>query len=176
MKVILGVDPGSYHTGYGVLQADGDGIRHVAHGVISAAANLSFAERLHRIGTGIQTIFEVHRPHITVIERVFLGRNADSAFKLGHVRGVCLFGASRIQSAVVEYAPRAMKKGITGKGNATKEQVQLLVFAALGLSHNDGRLDASDALGLAFLHARDLEVEEALSRNRARLRGEPRSP
>ncbi len=163
MQVILGIDPGSHHTGFGAVAADGDSIRHLGHGVISAPGRLGFHERLCFIAGELRAVFARYRPGITAIERVFLGRNVDSAFKLGHVRGICLFTASSAESVVVEYAARAVKKGITGSGAATKDQVQMVLFATLGL-RSPAQVDASDALALAYFHARHLEVEARLRR------------
>ncbi|MCM2281760.1 MAG: crossover junction endodeoxyribonuclease RuvC [Bdellovibrionaceae bacterium] len=163
MKVILGIDPGSHHTGYGLLEADGDRIRHLAHGVLSAPASLGFHDRLHRIANELNTVFLTYRPQITVVERIFLGRNADSAFKLGHVRGVCLFAATQANTTIVEYAARSVKKGITGSGAASKEQVQFVLFNSLGI-RIPAQADASDALALAYFHARNLDVEARFAR------------
>ncbi len=163
-KTILGVDPGSQHTGFGVIEVNGSVVRHIAHGVISSPAAAVFNARLHYMGSEISKIFVRFKPHITVVERIFLGRNADSAFKLGHIRGVCLLAAAQANSEIVEYAARSVKKGITGSGAATKEQVQLVLFASLGL-FGSAPVDASDALSLACFHARRLEVEEVLARN-----------
>ncbi len=163
-KTILGLDPGSHHTGFGVIEVTGSEICHIAHGVISAPSLASFNSRLHYMAQEISKVFVGFKPHITVVERIFLGRNADSAFKLGHIRGVCLLAAAQADSQIVEYAARSVKKGITGSGAATKEQVQLVLFASLGLV-GSVQVDASDALALACFHARQLEVEELMSRH-----------
>lgn len=172
MKTIIGIDPGSQHTGFGIVQAEGDRIRHVTHGVISTKPSLAFHEKLRHIASEIDKIFAEYKPDIAVVERIFLGKNADSAFKLGHVRGVCILSAAKAKADVVEYAARAVKKGITGSGAAEKEQVQLIVFASLGL-RGAAQMDASDALALAFFHARNLEVEMSVSRA---VRGRPAGP
>lgn len=158
MKVILGIDPGSTFTGFGVVNSDGDSILHVSHGVIAPPAKLSFHDRLAIIAGELETLVARIQPDEIVIERIFLGKNADSAFKLGHVRGVAVSTAIRAGAEVVEYAARAVKKGITGNGASTKDQVQIVLFAALGLRNHQARLDASDALALAFYHARNLQV------------------
>lgn len=163
MSIILGIDPGSKHTGYGVLEANGDRLRHIDHGVISSKSTLDFNERLHHMAIEVQLLFEKYKPQITVVERIFLGKNADSAFKLGHIRGVCLFAATAAGTEIREYAARSVKKGITGSGAAEKEQVQMILFASLGIRAK-AQLDASDALALAFYHARNIEVEKTLSR------------
>jgi crossover junction endodeoxyribonuclease RuvC len=121
------------------------------------------------IAREIEALIERLQPDIVVVERIFLGRNADSAFKLGHVRGVAVAAAVRAGCLFIEYAARAVKKGVTGNGAASKEQVQVILFAALGLKGKIAKLDASDALALAFYHARTMEVADARS-NTGRLR------
>jgi crossover junction endodeoxyribonuclease RuvC len=178
MKV-LGIDPGSQVTGFGLVRIASDGsMAHVTHGVISPPASLEFHQRLGLIAREIEALIEKIQPDIVVVERIFLGRNADSAFKLGHVRGVAVAAAVRAGCTFVEYAARAVKKGVTGNGAASKEQVQVILFAALGLDPGRGRarvkFDASDALALAFYHARNLELSIARSSN-GRLRRRPTS-
>jgi crossover junction endodeoxyribonuclease RuvC len=158
MTTILGVDPGSRVTGFGVVRTDGESVIQVlSFGVIAPPLNLSFHERIGIIASEFEILIERLQPQIAVIERVFLGKNADSAFKLGHARGVVVAAAARTGCGVVEYATRAVKQGITGNGNASKEQVQTVLFAALGISEKTAS-DASDALALAFFHSRNLEV------------------
>lgn len=163
MKIILGIDPGSHITGFGVIHADQDRLVCVRHGTIVAPAQKSFVDRLRFLAGHLDAVFTEHRPNIAVVERIFMGRNADSAFKLGHMRGICLLAAARHGADVVEYAARSVKKGVTGSGAATKEQVQLVLFAALGLK-GPARVDASDALALAYYHAREMDVLEMLAR------------
>jgi crossover junction endodeoxyribonuclease RuvC len=129
----------------------------VSLGVIAPPPHFSFAERIGIIAEEFELLLERLRPDIAVIERVFLGKNADSAFKLGHARGVVMAAASRGGCQMVEYATRAVKKGITGNGSATKDQVQAVLFASLGLKER-AIADASDALALAYYHAGNLEV------------------
>lgn len=163
MNIILGIDPGSQHTGFGVIEASGDKIRHIDHGVISSKASWDFNQKLLHIGTEVEALFAKYNPQITVVERIFLGKNADSAFKLGHIRGACLLAAAAAKTQIVEYAARSVKKGITGNGAAEKEQVQMILFASLGIK-TKAQLDASDALALAFYHSRNMEVQSAFAR------------
>ena len=163
-KIILGLDPGSHHTGFGVITLAGAQLSYQEHGVISAPASASFLERIEIIGREISKLVERIAPHITVVEKIFLGKNADSAFKLGHIRGVCLIEALKVKSEIVEYASRSVKKGITGSGAATKEQVQMMLYAALNLKTAPTmKLDASDALALSFYHARTIEFQTRLN-------------
>ncbi len=164
-KTILGLDPGSYHTGFGVISLEGHKLKHIEHGVISAPKTLDFLRRIEIIGLEISKLVERISPSITVVEKIFLGKNADSAFKLGHIRGVCLLEALKRNSEIVEYAARSVKKGITGSGAASKEQVQMMLYAALGLKLTQSvKLDASDALSLCFYHARTIEFQTRLAR------------
>jgi len=177
--IILGLDPGSYHTGYAVLEVSPQKILYRTHGVISLAGRLSFAERIHLLSQELDRVFSEHKPNSTVIERIFLGRNVDSAFKLGHVRGVCLLLAAQFRSEIVEYAARSVKKGVTGRGTASKEEVQVVLQRLLGVRFVDqvrmgwvrempritegvDSLDASDALALAYHHACQLEISARL--------------
>lgn len=175
MKVILGIDPGSQFTGFGVLKSDGTRIEHVSHGVIAVPPNLDFSERIGIIAGELEALVEKTKPDIAVIERIFLGKNADSAFKLGHARGVAMAATVRAGCELVEYAARAVKKGITGSGTSTKEQVQLVLFAALGL-RSKARADASDALALAYFHARNIEVAEGIRRSGSQARRQEKHP
>jgi crossover junction endodeoxyribonuclease RuvC len=175
MSIVLGIDPGSQFTGFGAVHVSGQGahatIELLSCGVIAPPAKLSFNERIGIIADELEILIGEMKPDITVIERVFLGKNADSAFKLGHARGVAVALAISSGSSVVEYAARAVKKGITGNGGATKEQVQLILFAALGLK-GQTRADASDALALAFYHARNLEYQAAFGASEERAKRE----
>jgi crossover junction endodeoxyribonuclease RuvC len=166
---ILGIDPGSQVTGFGLIQTKPDGsMKHVTHGVISPPASLGFYERLAILNGEIEALIDKVRPDIVVVERIFLGKNADSAFKLGHVRGVAVASALKAGCQFFEYAARAVKKGVTGNGSASKEQVQVILYAALGLRGTPAKLDASDALALAFYHARNAETGDAMLRQSQR--------
>ena len=160
-QIIVGIDPGSRYLGFGAVRARTDRIDFLSYGVIAPPENLDLNTRIAVIAEELEALFEKLKPHVTVIERVFLGRNADSAFKLGHARGVAVATAIRAESEVVEYAARAVKKGITGNGAASKEQVQTVLAALLGIKGNV-QADASDALALAFYHARNVDVAQKL--------------
>lgn len=164
---ILGIDPGTRVTGYGVIELDdlqSSKVRHIEHGVIRVPEKLSLAHRLSQLFLELTQIYERFRPDETAIEKVFLGKSADSAFKLGHARGVCLSVAAQFKSEIFEYAARSVKKVVTGQGGAEKEHVRLIVLAELGIS-SEAALDATDALALAICHSRSrwaLEVERRL--------------
>lgn len=160
--IIIGIDPGSKFTGFGVISQSNEGLKHLEHGVVETPQGESFAERLAFISVSLTPVFQRWPGAMTAIERVFLGKNADSAFKLGHARGVCLMLAGQFKSPVFEYAARKVKKVVTGHGGAEKEHVRLVVSQLLRLSLNETRLDASDALALAICHAQEALIEERL--------------
>jgi crossover junction endodeoxyribonuclease RuvC len=147
---ILGLDPGSLRTGYGIVECDGVALRHVASGCIRAPAG-EMGPRLRHIYEAVLALVEEHRPEEIAIERVFMHRNPDSALKLGQARGVAMCAAVSRGAPVFEYAPRAVKLALVGTGRAEKEQVQHMVCAMLGLAP-PLPLDASDALALGLCH------------------------
>lgn len=144
---ILGIDPGSRITGYGIIDSPK---KYVASGTIRLEA-LEMPERLTTIFDDITTIIQKYEPNCVVIEQVFFYKNAQSALKLGYARGVAMLAAKKALCSVFEYTPRAMKQAVTGHGNASKEDIQTMVQNMLHLS---GRptVDAADALGLAICH------------------------
>ncbi len=151
MVRILGLDPGSRITGYGVVDAGRLGVRYVASGCIRVG-NADLPGRLLEIHRHVTELVNAYTPGEIAIERVFMHRNPDSALKLGQARGAALCGACHAGAPVFEYAPRAVKQTVTGTGAAEKTQVMHMVKALLALQ---GRLsaDAADALAIAVCHA-----------------------
>lgn len=147
---VLGLDPGSRITGYGLVQCTNDRFECIEAGAI-ALNQADFPSRLAELQTQLEAIYRRLEPQIVVVERIFLGKNVDSAFKLGHARGICLALAQRGQAQVFEYAARKVKKVITGSGDAAKETVAMMVMRQLNLK-NKVAVDASDALALALAH------------------------
>jgi crossover junction endodeoxyribonuclease RuvC len=147
---ILGLDPGSRRTGFGVIECRGQDLRCVTHGCCNVAAAAP-AARLRLIFEGLQRLLAEYAPAEVAVERVFVSRNVDSALKLGQARGAALCA---IPSAVpvFEYAPRAIKQAVVGSGNAEKFQVAHMVRALLSLTEYPGA-DAADALAVAVCHA-----------------------
>src|SRR5664279_4504122 len=123
---ILGIDPGSRRTGFGVIDSDAVGTRHLASGCISASEN-DLALRLKRIYGAVRDLIEAHQPDEVAIERAFVHRNPDSALKLGQARGAALCAAVSAGASAFEYAPRAVKLAVTGFGAAEKPQVAMMV-------------------------------------------------
>jgi len=157
---ILGLDPGSRRTGFGVIECRGPDYRHVAHGCI-AVAGLEIAERLRRIFEALQALISEHDPGEIAVERVFVNRNVDSALKLGQARGAALCAIPQ-GTPVFEYAPRAIKLALVGSGAAEKVQVAHMIKTLLQL---DGKIspDASDALAIAVCHAHTRRLHQLAS-------------
>jgi crossover junction endodeoxyribonuclease RuvC len=147
---ILGVDPGSRRTGFGVIECRGSDYVHVAHGCLNVGGAL-MAERLRLIFDGLQALIGEHQPAEVAVERVFVNRNVQSALKLGQARGAALCAVPR-GLPVFEYAPRAIKMALVGSGAAEKSQVAHMIMALLRLQGRIGP-DASDALAVAVCHA-----------------------
>lgn len=148
---VLGIDPGSTCTGYGVLEDDGGDPRMIASGVIRTPRG-SLSVRLNKIFDGLEEIISAHRPDAVAVEEVFHARNPKSALVLGHARGVALLAAGRAGVSVHEYSTRKVKQTVTGHGNADKRQVHSILEAQLG--ELPDQLDASDALAVALCHLR----------------------
>jgi crossover junction endodeoxyribonuclease RuvC len=147
---ILGLDPGSRLTGFGVVDFAGDRARYVASGAVRTAEG-TFAERLKLIFDSVAGITAEYRPDAVVLETVFVHRNAASALKLGHARSAALCATFGRGLEVSEYAPREIKLAVVGTGAATKLQVQHMVVSLLGLS-GEPAPDAADALAAALCH------------------------
>jgi crossover junction endodeoxyribonuclease RuvC len=147
---ILGIDPGSRLTGFGVLDFAGDRPAYVASGTVRTPEG-SFPDRLKRIFVSVGEIVEKYRPDIVAIESVFMARNAGSALKLGHARSAALCATFAFDVEVFEYAPREIKQAIVGNGSASKEQVQHMIVSLLQLDGAPSS-DAADALAAAICH------------------------
>jgi len=150
--IVLGVDPGSHATGFGVI-ATTPSMRLLASGVIRPDRADPLAKRLLTIYEDIMSVLEEYQPMEMAVESVFNARNARSSLILGHARGVVLLAGAREGLLVAEYAPREIKKALTGNGAATKEQLRFMVTRCLGLKGSVPALDESDALAVALSHA-----------------------
>jgi crossover junction endodeoxyribonuclease RuvC len=148
---IVGIDPGSMVTGWGVVETVGNSLRHVAHGTIHSSAAEPLGARLKNIYQGIERTLAAYSPDGVSLEQVFFARNAQSALKLGQARGVALLAAAHSQIVVHEYSAAEIKVAVVGYGQATKEQVQMMVTSLL---HIPAKLaaDAADALAAAICH------------------------
>ena len=156
--IILGIDPGSRFLGYAALQVDSNRqMKPLEYGVLKFDAKENLTQRLLEIGNGVRDLMTSYKPQHMSIEKIFLGKNADSAFKLGHARGVVIYEALCAGCEIFEYATRSVKKGITGNGGAEKDHVRLVVQNLLKLPPVKS-LDASDALAMACYHVTQLQV------------------
>ncbi len=149
--IILGVDPGSHATGFGAI-ATGPVVRMLGGGVIRTKTAAPLPERLLTIHDRLAEAIEEHRPDVVAVENLFNAKNARSSLILGHARGVILLVGARAGCEVAEYAPREVKKALTGNGAAQKEQVRFMVMRLLNLK-SEPALDQSDALAVALAHA-----------------------
>ncbi len=164
MAKILGIDPGSRITGYGIIEETGlNSYQYIASGSIRIKAE-SFPERLKQIFDGITEVIELYRPTQMAIEQVFMHKNADSALKLGQARGAAICAAMNAGLPVSEYAARQVKQALVGKGNADKTQVQHMVKILLNVQ-GKLQIDASDALGICLCHSHYQQTEKRLKQH-----------
>lgn len=150
---MLGLDPGSIRTGFGVIQCGAQDPQHVASGLIKVQG-VSLAQRLRHIYESVCELVELYQPAEIAIESVFVHRNVDSALKLGQARGVTLCAAASRGAPVYEYAPRAVKLAVVGYGNAEKTQVAHMVRAMLAIEARLGA-DAANALAICLCHGQN---------------------
>ncbi|WP_455217533.1 crossover junction endodeoxyribonuclease RuvC [Kaarinaea lacus] len=158
---ILGIDPGSRFTGFGVIESDGKTYQYITSGFIRVTGD-TWAERLKVIFESVNELVETHQPQEMSIEKVFMHRNADSALKLGQARGAAICAVVTNQIPVHEYTPAEIKQSVVGKGNAAKEQVQHMVRVLLNLPGNP-QADAADALAAALCHSNTRDVRNQLN-------------
>jgi crossover junction endodeoxyribonuclease RuvC len=160
VSIVIGIDPGSRITGYGVIETDRDRAVYITSGCIRTK-NKDFPGRLKEIFQGIQTVVKEYGPDEFAIEQVFMSKNADSALKLGHARGAAICAVALDGMPVFEYSARQVKQAVVGKGAAEKGQVQHMVKILLNL-HGQLQEDAGDALGVALCHAHHQQTANRL--------------
>jgi crossover junction endodeoxyribonuclease RuvC len=148
---VLGIDPGSRRTGWGVVQLEGTRLRHIASGTIAVPEKLPLPKRLRLIHQGLQQVIAEHQPEAVAVEEIFFAKYANAALKLGHARGVALLVVAESELEVHEYPPAIVKRTVVGRGSADKTQVGRLVSAVLGLK-TPPEEDAADALAVAITH------------------------
>ncbi len=172
MTIILGIDPGSRVTGYGLINAVGNKLEYVGCGCIRTQTQ-DFPQRLQIIHAELVKVIERFSPQQSAVEEVFMGRNASAALKLGHARGAAMVACLSNQLPVAEYSARKVKQAVVGNGAADKAQVQHMVKALLSISDNIAE-DAADALAVAICHAHTqaslIRMAGAKSYSRKRLR------
>jgi crossover junction endodeoxyribonuclease RuvC len=162
--IVLGIDPGSRHMGWGVVAREGTRMRHVAHGTIEAVVGQggTFADRLVVIERELVEILRVHRPTCASVEGIFYAKDAQAASKLGHARGVALLVCARAGLEIAEYPPARVKRTVAGGGRAEKHQVAQMVRVILCLREIPAP-DAADALALAVTHLSQVRATVGVS-------------
>ncbi|MGE0222072.1 MAG: crossover junction endodeoxyribonuclease RuvC [Acetobacteraceae bacterium] len=152
MVRLLGIDPGLRFTGWGVIEVDGNRLRHIADGVIATDAATPVSERLKVLHDALVALLEQHRPSEAAVEETYVNRNGAATLKLGYARGVALLAPALVGVAVTEYAAKTVKMAVVGTGGAEKEQVEMMVRRLLP-GATIRRTDAADALAVAICHA-----------------------
>src|SRR5262245_21821648 len=160
--IVIGIDPGTLHLGWGVLRSEGNRVTHLGHGVIDAPANQSLARRLVLIDGELGQLIAHYRPDVGSVEALFFHKDAQAAAKLGHARGVVLLSLARAGLEVVEYPPARVNSTVAGNGRAEKSQIVKMMQRLLALD-TAPREDAADALALAFAYVRRAPLERALA-------------
>ncbi|MDH5752496.1 MAG: crossover junction endodeoxyribonuclease RuvC [Deltaproteobacteria bacterium] len=150
--LILGIDPGSRITGWGLLEANGRQASYCDSGEIRLSADSPLENRLVVLGRRLEELLDRHSPQQCAVEKIFTARNARSALVLGHARGVILHAVARREIPIFEYAPTQIKQAVTGVGRATKDQITQMTALLLSLRKPFGE-DESDALAAALTHA-----------------------
>jgi crossover junction endodeoxyribonuclease RuvC len=159
---ILGIDPGSRFTGYGIIDVDGDRVRCITHGVVKTGGG-DFPSRLGIIFSGLQDLIAEFKPDQAAVETVFISKNPNSALKLGQARGAAVCAAISGGLPVSEYSPRSVKQAIVGRGGADKTQVKHMVTVLLQVKE-DLKEDAADALAVALCHQHTQQTLDRMKR------------
>lgn len=160
---IIGIDPGSRYTGYGIVEKKPTSMTHIASGRILASKGATLANRLEIIYDGLTQVLGEFECSCAAVESVFTQRNPRSSLILGHARGVALLALAHAGVSVEEYAPATVKKAVAGHGRATKEAIGLMVGQSLGVDPSNLSEDAADALAVALCHGGAVEYLERLS-------------
>ena len=161
---MIGIDPGTANTGFGVVRASGERMVALDGGVIETPADLPAERRLARLHESLGELIRWHEPRAMALEELFFGKNVASAITVGEARGVALLAASREGLRCFDYTPQAVKKAVCGSGSADKGQVQRMVASLLGLREPPTPDHAADAFAVAICHAGSSEGRHALSR------------
>jgi crossover junction endodeoxyribonuclease RuvC len=163
LVVILGIDPGTAHTGYGVVLSHGTRLAALDGGVIATRAGVPLERRLADIHARVCDLIREHEPAALAVEDLYFGRNAHSAFAVGQARGVVLLSAGMAGIPCFSYTPQAVKQAVCGSGSAAKEQVQRMVGTLLSLPEPPHPDHAADALAVAICHANGAPLKAALA-------------
>ena len=166
MLLILGIDPGTIKTGYGVILAEGSRVECKDYGVITPPVKTSFIKRVRFIHDALDDLYKKHKIHHTAVEKIFFGKNPQTAFKLGHVFASCLLQSQKHESLFFEYPARFVKKSVTFSGRASKDLVRRFVNNKLSIVSQEA-LDATDALAVALCHVQEWNKNQMLKSNSA---------
>lgn len=154
---IIGIDPGTIVTGYGIIDFDGYQLDYVYSGIINLKGITPLSQKLAEIYNSLEKLIKKFRPEEISIESAFYGKNVQSAMKIGYARGMALLLSARYGMNPGEYSPREIKKSVVGKGNASKEQVRFMVSRLLSVDVDQMIFDETDALSVAICHAFNLK-------------------
>jgi crossover junction endodeoxyribonuclease RuvC len=157
--LVLGIDPGTAITGWGIVEQDGDSLALVDHGTVTTTQGAPLPERLQVIYRELGQILSTHRPDVVAVEKLFFSKNARTALAVGHARGVVLLAIADAGLPLHEYTPLEVKQSVSGYGRASKEQVQKLVQILLGLDFIPEPDDAADAIAVAICHIHSARLE-----------------
>lgn len=163
--IIIGVDPGTIFTGYGIIKFEKNICKAIDSGVINLGRTAALSDKLDVIYTELSTIIKKHSPDEFAIETAFYGKNVQSAMKIGYARGVSILAAVHNNVPLSEYSPREVKKSVVGNGAASKEQVFYMICRHLNLKEGKMKFDESDALAIAICHAFRVKTPSSKSRN-----------
>ena len=151
--IILGVDPGTNITGFGLIEYTNNKFRRISHGIIKLPSTKSLSEKIEIIYAELDKLLKIYKPDEFAIETAFYGKNVQSVMKIGYARGVSLLAAIHNKVPASEYSPREVKKAVVGKGAASKQQVLFMVSTLWDISSEKMRFDETDALAVALCHA-----------------------
>lgn len=151
--IILGVDPGTNLTGFGIIKQDGSSFSLIKNGLIKLSSFNSLSDKLIIIYDELMNLIKIYKPQQFAIETAFYGKNVQSAMKIGYARGAAILAAAHSKIPMSEYSPREIKKSVVGKGAASKEQVSFMIKTLLSVKEIQMKFDESDALAVALCHA-----------------------
>jgi crossover junction endodeoxyribonuclease RuvC len=161
--LVIGIDPGTASTGYGVVRQGENGrLELVAYGVISTASDQPMSERLRDLHTELTDLLALHQPDSGAVEKLFYSRNVSTAISVGQARGVSMLAFAQANIPVDEYNPRVVKQSVTGYGGAEKSQIQEMVRSLLGMDVRPKPDDAADALAVAICHLHSAETRRRM--------------
>jgi crossover junction endodeoxyribonuclease RuvC len=159
---VLGIDPSSRATGYGLIESDGAAYAVLAYGAIKPVRTAGLADKLLAIKTGIAALIAAHRPEEIAVENPFLAKNTRTALILGQVRGAVLIAVAEAAAPLFEYSPLEIKKAVTGYGRAEKDQIGVMIRTLLRIEDESMEEDAADALACALCHLHSRLFQKAL--------------